>query len=318
MKYNKRMTKNSKKLNDKLSLKSENYNKTNFITLLYDGTKHLPPWILALPPLIYEFTDKFISAKDAHLYSNYLYFNALLFIILILPYFITNFNNAHPSLRNKLGICISSEGKVGKKVVLIIPLILIILWIGGLLAATFGYRTKAPKLLIPQIEWLYRETKTNGDGGEVNIKIYSQYKGRNDVLKITFDTRKSNSYVDWNVHPFNNSLSKHWIKRPFITFQIRPEKAVISHLSFYLKDNKGNILSKELSQFLKNKSLSDTMQWQNIEININNLISMINFQFNWQEIRSIGFSSKHNNTDFTNNYVSFLLSEMIFWDENIK
>lgn len=91
-----------------------------------------------------------------------------------------------------------------------------------------------------QLNWpFYAERKFSGNGGAVETKLYSQYKGKSNVIKITFDTRNKDSYAGWLVTFGDVSFLQRWSRYPYVSFLVRAEDEGISHILFGIKDKDG-------------------------------------------------------------------------------
>ena len=194
---------------------------------------------------------------------------------------------------------------------------LFFLTIGSLIAALlFGVGTKGPKVLMQQLNWpFYAERKFSGNGGAVETKLYSQYKGKSNVIKITFDTRNKDSYAGWLVTFGDVSFLQRWSRYPYVSFLVRAEDEGISHILFGIKDKDGLEVKRELSSFTNGRPLYSS-QWRSIEIDVTKLSSDFHRPLDWQNLDNVSFSLGHIDPDYSKNYVSFFISELVFWENN--
>ena len=150
----------------------------------------------------------------------------------------------------------------------------------------------------------------SGNGGVIFTESYTHYNGKNDVVKITIDTRNPESYAGYILNLNSQINLKSLNLHRSISFYILAENNYISHLLIRIKTKDGLEIQKELSAILIDQLPTISTQWLQISIDLSKPLWKLLHSLNLQNLEQICLALNHNNTDFSRNLVSFFIAEM--------
>ena len=301
-------------MNDNLIKKAKIMKIKSSHTLKGKNKKHdLLPLIILILTIFIDFTSKYFFAEEAHLFSTLKSIIAICFALIGIPYLV---DASGSFLVSSWLFWLGTKHCIGRAFAFGGAGLLFFILLGGIVAASFkSVGTRAPLKLMPQLNWpFYAERRIAANGGTVKSEIYSSYKGKNRVIKISFDTRTKNSYAGWMVAFPDVSFLQNWTKDPYISFLIRSENVDVSHILLGLKDINGYEIKTELIKLITKNSQIDSTNWHSVEIEVNEFASKFGRPLDWHHVDNISFTLGHIDPDLSKNQVSFYISELIFWN----